>query len=183
MKHYELLKLQMEKHETQQKVIERALESLEKSTELSPTLSKEEELWIRWTRDIKNGLIVMQKDIGILFMETVDIERFKKYIGKQKSLEFAFEYYYQKPLKECSLQEIIDGMVLTIRFQGGYDSLNCIEYSDHFSINVTHSMGLNVSKIIVIMHESLLKSYGAKFDVHYSERHIFFKINKSLEKS
>ena len=130
---------------------------------------------------MKNGLIVLQKDTGKLFLENTDIERFKKYNSEKKSLEYAFEYYYHKPLNECSLQEIIDGIVLSIKFFGGFDSLNCTDEGGYYKINITHSMGLNVSKIIVIMHESLLKNYGAKFKIHYSEHNIFFEVHKNLK--
>jgi hypothetical protein len=113
-------------------------------------------------------------------METVDIGRFKEYVDEQRPVEFALEYYYRKPLKACSLQEIVDGLIHIIRSQGGIaDSLNCVDDGKYYQINMTHCLGINYSKTMAMMQESLFKSYGVDYESHFSERSIFFKIFKN----
>ncbi len=180
-KHWAILNKYAEKYNTQQKVLEMALENLEKKSEHNPTLSPDEVLWMRIGSEIKSAFLLIQKDAGILFMENTDIERFREYVKDQKPSEFAFEWYYRKPLKECSLPELIDGIVLTLKIQGGSDSVEYTDESDHYKINMMHGMGLNLSKLTVIMYESLFKSYGAQAECHFSERSVIFKVYKNLK--
>lgn len=52
------------------------------------------------------------------------MEHFRVYVKDQKPLEFAIEWLYQKPLKECSLQELIDGIVLNREYvRSGLDRI------------------------------------------------------------
>lgn len=179
-KHWALLKKHAEKYETQQKAIEHALELLETNSRQSLPLSPEEELWMRIGREIKDILLVFQKESARILFETANIERFKEYVALQRPVEFAFEYYYKKPLKACSLQELVDGIILNIKVQGSADTVNYTDDGDHYTIKITHSLGPNMSKTQVIMHESLFNSYGVKAESHYSERSIFFKIYKNV---
>ena len=96
------------------------------------------------------------------------MEKFQDYIKKETPTEFALEWFYHKPLKECSLQELIDALLLKIKVQGGFDTLNCSEDDKCYSIDMTHNMGINCSLMNVIMYESLFKSYGARFESDYS---------------
>ena len=68
-------------------------------------------------------------------------------------------------------------MVL-LDIQGGADTISCTENDELYQINYTHNMKINTSRVIKIMIESLLESYGAKYETDYSQRNVFFKIYK-----
>jgi hypothetical protein len=106
------------------------------------------------------------------------MERFKEYVYNQKPAEFAIEYYYKKPLKACSFQEIMDATILKWRIVGGLDMIDCKDNGEFCTINIIHSMGLNFSKILVMEQESLHKSCGIKIESDFSDRSVFFKIHK-----
>lgn len=180
-KHWALLNKYAEKYHTQQKVLEISLENLEKNIDYSPPLSIEDEVWIRMGKEIKSTLLVFQKDYAKMMMETADIEQFKVYTAKEKPIEFAIEYYYRKPLKECSLKEIIEGMVLNIKVQNSSDSVTYTENNEYYTINIAHGLGINMSRMSVIMHESAFKSYGVRVESRFSERSIFFKVYKNKQ--
>jgi hypothetical protein len=180
-RHWAILNKYSEKFSTQQKVLEFALENLEKASGDNTQLSKEDEIWVHVGREIKSALVIFQKDYAKILLETADIERFREYTANEKPVEFIIEYYYHKPLKDCSLKEIIDAIILNIKIQNSADAVNYTDDGDHYTINISHSMGLNMSIESVIMHESVFKAYGAKFESHYSERNIFFKLYKNLK--
>jgi hypothetical protein len=178
-KHWALLNKYMEKYHTQQNVMEHALESLEKNSEPRASRTKEEELWFRIGMEIRGTLVIFQKDSTKILLDTADIERLREYAIKEKPIEFAIEYYYQKHLKECSLQELIDGIIINIKMQNSSAAIDYKDNGDSYTINVSHSLGINMSKLLVIMHESLFKSYGVRYECKFSERSIFFKIYKN----
>jgi len=178
-KHHKLLKKYAEKFGTQQKALECALEKLNDNPKQSQQLSLEEEVWLRAERELKDLLIIFHKSHAKMLYENVDFKRIQEYINNNKPVEFALEYYYQKPLKECSLQEIIEGMILNINIQGSADTINYTDSSSYYTVNITHSMGLNFAKMLTMEQESLFESYGVKIETNISKRSIFFKIFKN----
>lgn len=176
-KHHAILKEYVEEFGTQQSVLEHALEGLKNNSNQSLGLPpEEEELWARLGRELKEVLLLFQRDFSKILFETADIEQFSKYIQKEKPVEFAVQWYYNKPLKECTLKEVIDAVILNIKIQGTSDSLSFKEDKDGYSINLTHSLGINASKMLEMMNGSVFNSYGVKFESHFSERTVFFKI-------
>lgn len=160
-------------------MLENALESLENnSNHQNPELSPEGELWMRIYREIKPGMTLFQRDITKMLFETFDIEQFRGFVKNEKPAEFSLEWYYNKSIKECSLHEIIQGIIVNTNIQGGADTVNYKEDDNNYNINITHSMGINWGNGLVIFFESLLKSYGAKFESHFSERSVFIKVLK-----
>jgi len=177
LEHYQLLKKHAEKHKTHQKVLEIALECLENNPEQNSPLTIEEETWMRIGRELSHLSIIFTKNAAKMLLKTADMEHFRVYVKDQKPLEFAIEWLYQKPLKECSLQELIDGIVLN-RSMLGQDSIDHTEDDDYYTIIMTHNLGINHAKLMVIEFESLFKSYGVKVESSFSERSVFLKIFK-----
>lgn len=178
-KHHEILKKHAEELGTQQSVLEHALEGLENnSNKVLGLPPEEEELWMRVGQEIKGVFTLLQRDISKMFFETADLERFGKYVENEKPGVFAVEWYYNKPLKECTLQEIINAVVIKLRIQGGADIVNCTETDNYYEINMTHSLGINCSKIVALMDENMFDTYGAKYETHCSERSVFFRVFK-----
>lgn len=179
-KHHAILKEYVEEFGTQQSVLEHALEGLKNNSNQSLGLPpEEEELWIRLGRELKEVLLLFQRDFSKILFETADIEQFSKYIQKEKPVEFAVEWYYGKPLKDCTLQEVMDAVILNIKIQGTSDSLSFKEYENGYNINLTHSLGIKASTMLEMMNGSVFDSYGVEFESHCSERSVFFKVFKS----
>lgn len=178
-KHHELLKKYAEKFGTQQKTLECALEKLNDDPKQSSPLSTEEEIWLRAERELKDILIILHKSHAKMLYENVDFKRIQEYINNNKPVEFALEYYYQKPLKKCSLLEVIKGMILNIKIQGSADTINYTEHGDYYTVSMTHNMGLNFAKMLAMEQKSLFESYGVKIESNISKRSIFFKIFKN----
>lgn len=176
-KHYELLKKHAENFGTQQSVLEYALESLENSLDHSLELSPEEELRIHVEKS--NAACIIYKDLFKILMQTADIEQIRELVNRQKPVEFMIEYHSQKPLKECNLEEIIEGIVINAKMTSWFDTVNYTNNNDHYMLNMTHSLGLNISKILKLSHESLFKTYGVDFNISTSEKTFFMKIFKN----
>lgn len=177
-KHRELLNKHAEDYGSQQLLLERALECLDNGPNLSPCLSMEEEIWGRVGRELKTGIVVVPKELLKLITDTYDIERYKQYNRETKPYETALEFFYQKPLRDCSLPEIINGLVALIRLQNSYVAINCSDEGDRYELSVIHKWGTAFSDLSVVMCESLFDTYGVKAETVASERSIFMKIYK-----
>ena len=178
-RHWDLLIKHAEKYETQQKVIEHALECLDHSTTQATPISPEEALWAQIGQDLNKMACLVQKDALKGLFETTDLERQRKYIAKETPGEFIIEYYHHKPLKECSLKEVLDAIVSVGFVSNWFDMINYTDNGDYYTLNATHSMGLNLSKVFVMMQENVFASYGAKTESHVSERSFFIKVFKN----
>jgi len=178
-KHWSLLKKYSEKFETQQKALEHALESLDDRSLASNLLSEEDKVWYRISKDIRMTKVLIQTDYFMMLLKTADIEPFKEYVAVHQPVAFAIEYYYRKPLKECSLREVLDCILLNSRIMNIADNIDYKDKGDYYELIIIHSFGINMSKMHLIAHENAFGSYGVKFDCNYSERHVFFKIYKS----
>ncbi|WP_410510372.1 hypothetical protein RSJ42_13275 [Methanosarcina hadiensis] len=175
-KHWELLKKHTEKYETQQKVLELALENLENSSKQSPELTREERMWL--TQKSMNTTCIILKDNLKLLLETASFEMFNEYLDKHNPLEYTMEYYFQKPLKEISIKDLIEGVVVMGSMSNWFDTIDYIDNGNHFKLLITHSFGLNSSKLNKMAIERLFETYGARVESTYSEKTIFIKIFK-----
>ena len=139
----------VEKFETQQKTIEYALESLENSSKQNLALNREEKWEERYWICLKSTKLAcfIQKDGLKILLETADIEQLKEHVNNHKPMEYNIEYYYQKPLKECSLKEVIDGIVIISKLSNWFDTVDQTEDKGLFTLVITHSLGLNNSKL------------------------------------
>lgn len=180
-KHWELLNKYSEKYETQQKALEKALECLENSSKQSQTLTQEEKWEEKYWTLIKatKTACYIQKDGLKILLETANIELFKDYVTQHKPVEYAIEYYLQKPLKELSLQEVINGLVIIAKMSNLFDTADFTEEEGHYKIIITHSLGINNSKFNLMTFESVFKTYGVKVESTISEKMIFMKIFKN----
>lgn len=175
-KHWELLKRNAEKFETQQKALELALECMESNSKQKLMLNEEEKFWTHAASD-KTACIV-QKDFLKMLIENSDIEFHKEYVTRNKPIEYTIEHYIQKPLKECSLEEVVNGLVVTARISHWFDTVDYMDSGGHYTLKITHSLGLNNSKITQMGIESVFKTYGVKTESVISEKTMFMKIFK-----
>jgi hypothetical protein len=175
-KHWDLLQKYSEKYETHQRAIEVALESLEYSSNKSQELTPEENLWLRLKRE--NVVCVFEKNAFKLLIENANIEPLQEIFNKQKLMESSLEYLFQRPLKELSLIEVIEGLVTIGRLVNWLDTVDYKDDGNNYRLVVTHSFGPNVSKIILTAFGSVFKNYGVKADITVSPMTIFMKISK-----
>lgn len=177
-KHWEILRKNLEKHETQKKVLELALENLDKGSKQDSALSPEEKYWLSLAGH-KFACLIQKDGLKILF-NTLDMEAFQGYVARDKPIEFALELYLQKPLKEFSLKEVVEGLVIIARMSHWFDIVDYVDNGDHYTLKISHSMGLNLSKMQEILYKSLFMTYGAGFESTISEKTFFMKIYKKI---
>lgn len=175
-KHWELLKKHIEKYETQQKVLEAALESLENNRHNS-VLSIEEERWMRVYREVKT-VVITHKDILESLVETADIQKVIDVINNHKMTEFMMSWLYMKPLYSCTIIEILDGILFFLR-TGNMNDMSCYsDDGDHYTLKLVHNLNLNNSKIFKAMIESTFKAYGSRTESEISDKSLFVKVYK-----
>ncbi len=173
-KHWEILKKHAEELETQQKTLEVALESLENGSNKGHAPSPEETLRMRLFG--MGSACFTHRDVFNEFIRTSDLEGIREIF---KDAPQMIEWYHQKPLKKCSLKEIMDAIV--IYFRAGYwvDSINYTENGDHYYLKMLHSFHPKCSEISKILCESLCNAYGVKIECELSEKNtVFVKIYK-----
>lgn len=176
-KHWELLKKHVEKFETQQKTLELALESLENSSKQSPALTLEEKYWMRLKR--AKSLVIIEKTAFKLLIETADIELLNELFVRNKTIEYTIEFYFQKSLEECSLKEVIDGLVINLKITSWIDTIDYTDGGGHYKLIITHDLGFTFSKLVTIWIENMFTAYGVKVESRYSIKTIFMKIIKN----
>lgn len=175
MRHEGILKKLVERHETQQKVIELALESLNnpgKGRRLTP----DEEVWLHIYHS--KSSCVIQKDRLRILLETADIDRLVEYTAHQMPLQYVTEFHCQKPLTECSLKEILEAQEINLRVCKQFDTVSYSDDGDHFTLKISHDMGLINSQMLQLFLESLFNSCGVRNEYQISERSIFVKVYK-----
>jgi hypothetical protein len=177
MKHWDLLEKYAEKYDTHQKVLEMALENMDHGIKQHPQ-SKEEELWTRMGRDM-NSTCIIPKDGYKELITTANFERFQQYAARQRPLEYLIEFYCQKPLTDCSLEEIIDGIVVSGKLTNFFDAISYKDNGGFYALKVTHDLGIHNSKIIEILIDGMFKTYGAMTEIKTSERGLFIKVFKN----
>lgn len=176
-KHWEILKKYTEKHETQQKVLELALESLENGSKKDVALSPEEKYWLGLA-GLQSACIIQKNGLKLL-INVADIAAFQEYVARDKPMEFALEHYYQKTLKEFSLKEVVEGVVVISRMSHWFDMVDYMDKGDHYMLKMTQFLGLNLSKIQEILFKSVFTTYGARTESTISEKTFFMKIYKN----
>lgn len=162
--------------ETQKKTLELALECLENSSKPKLAFTEEEQFWMHMA-SVKATCLV-QKDFLKTLIETADIELQKEYVTLHKPIEYAIEYCLQKPLRECSLNEVINGLVVSARMSHWFDTVDYSDDGGYYTLRITHSLGFNNSKIVQICHESVFKTYGVKAESVNSAKTMFMKVYK-----
>ncbi len=177
LKHWQLLKKYTEKLGTQQKALETALEDLESNLKQSAS-SQEDQAWMRLVC-VRKTLSVVQKSLFLEFIKTADPERIVDAIVKLKIPRYAVEWQYEKPLKKCSLKEVMDGVVNTALVVNWLDSINYIDNGSHYLLKMFHSAGINNSIINKAFFENLFEEYGAKIETEISENSLFVKVFKN----
>ncbi len=181
VKHWELLKKHTVKYETQQKALEAAIDILENGQKQGYELSHDQKAWMHIL-----GLQTMchiQIDLMLELFRTADYERLSKLLTTLKLAEYGVVYYYQKPLKECSLKEVMHGIVIVTRWLNLLISIEYVDNGDYYTLVATHRVkNIEYSKTFTLFFDILFESYGAKTEKHFSEQSFFINVYKNLLK-
>ncbi len=176
-KHFELLKKYSEKFGTQQKALEFALESLENDTKRD--LAQDQQVWVLTGKRTESACVLHKDAVRTLF-EGADIKRIIKLLKTQKMAEHMVSWYYQKPLKKCSLKEVIDGAIFFFNEAKIFDTVNYVDCGNYYSLKMVHGIDIRTSKMFNIFIDSLFEAYGVKTESEISEKSLFMKIYKNL---
>ncbi len=181
-KHWELLKKHTAKFVTQQKALEAALESLENNSNRNHKLSPEEKLWMRIGKDLRQNLCLVHKEIIKVLMRTADFEQLNKVVIGLKLSEYQIAFYRQKPLKECSLDEVMDGIVYTLKIVNLFDAINYTDVGSYYSLGLIHTLGTgntDATMSFKLIIQDFFQTYGVKTESRISENSLFMKIYKN----
>jgi hypothetical protein len=176
-KHWAMLLKLAEEHGTQQKALELAIENLESGSRPMHKPSPEEDAYTRVSTELKS-ICLLPKEALKLLLDTANLDMFRSYIDEQTPLEWTLEYNYQKPLKEFSLREVVEGIIFFGKMAHWFDTGTYTDEGDHYSLKISHSTGVNGSKVNEMLIDSVFKKYGVETDSTISERSIFIKVFK-----
>lgn len=176
-KHWELLKKHAEKFETQQKTLELALENLDNSSKQTPELTLEEKYWMRLKR--ARSLVIIEKTTFKMLIETADIEMLSELFIRNKIIEYTIELYFQKSLEECSLKEIINGLVVNLKITNWVETIDYKDCNSYYKLIITHDFGFTFAKLLSIWIDNMFKNHGVKVESIVSVKTIFIKILKT----
>jgi hypothetical protein len=178
VKHSALLKKYVEKYGTQQSVLEHALENLDNTSQQGPKISREAQVVLRFWEDKTTRSL--HKDLFLMIMGTADLKKIEAYLSHNKMLmPYTIEFYYQKPYKELSLTEVLDGLIVISRAGNWYDTYTYSDDGDHYMLKMYHSLGLNGSKFLLMLTENALNACDVSYESTLSERTIFMKVYKN----
>jgi hypothetical protein len=176
-KHWELLKKHAEKYETQQKVLELALENLENSSRQIPELTLEEKYWMRLKQ--AKSLVIIERNAFKSLIDTADIELLSELFVRDKTIEYTIELYFLKSLDECSLKEIVNGLVINLKITNWLDTIDYTDCDSHYKMIITHDLGFTFAKILTIWIDNMFKTHRIKVESIHSTKTIFTKIFKN----
>lgn len=173
-KHWELLKKHSCRFETQQKALEHAMEMMENGN--GKSLTPEEKLWIHYGCEMRS-ICGVTREMLRTFLNSSDIE--SVFQATRKMMIYFIEDHYQKPLRKCSLKEILDGLVFNGRVVNWFESVNYEDKEMYYCLRFVHSFSLNSSRLNNGWIEELFNEYGKKTESYISEHSIFVKVYKN----
>lgn len=176
-KHWELLKKQAEKYETQQKALELALDNLENSSRQIPELTLDEKYWMRLKRT--KSLVIIERNAFKSLIETADIELLSELFIRDKTIEYTIELFFIKSLDECSLKEVIDGLVINLKITNWVDTIDYKDCGSYYKMIITHDLGFTFAKLLTIWIDNMFKTHRIKIESTHSTKTIFAKIFKN----
>ncbi len=179
-RHWKILEKHTETFETQQKVLESALENLENSSKQNP-LSPEDDLLLRYRKEYGFNLCVLHKTIIKEFLKFGGFDRIIKIVDGMNMIESQVVFFCKKPLIECTLREIMEAIVHNFRLANIFD---IVEYEDHdtfYLLSITHYLDLGGSSqtSLKLLFEKLFEKCGVTTESELSENNLFIKIYKN----
>jgi len=177
-KHFAILEKHAKEQGAQQKVLELALEAFDNNTLQDPPLSLEESFILNTWRG-KLSCVVYRELFNNLVRST-DLKLAEDWYKENKMcMAFALEFFYQRPFKDLSLREILDGLVATAKISNWFNEYTYSDDGDHYTLKVYHDCGITGSKYILLMFENIFNFSELKYKSSISEKSLFVKVYKS----
>jgi hypothetical protein len=175
-KHWDLLEKYTEQFETQQKALEHALEHLERGAQ-NKVQSEEDRIKLKFVEF--KPVCILHKDIVLELFRTADCDRLCKLIISMKIAEYQLLLCYQKHLKDMSLKEVVEGIVVTSRIANWLESIEYIDDGNCYTIMATHNAkNASFSKIFELFFQNLFETYGVKTESTVTDHGLLMKIFK-----
>lgn len=174
-KHFEILKKHKEIFGTQKKVLEFALESLENNSKRNLAQLKDDQVWMLTGRGTESAS-VLHIDAFKVLLEGADVKNIIKIMKNQKMAEHMIAWFYQKPLKKCSLKEVIDGLIFFLKASKIADTVSYVECDNYYILKMIHGLHIGTSRMFSMWIATLFESYGLKTESEISEKSLFMKI-------
>ncbi len=115
----------------------------EKNSNQNQELSPEEQLWLRAGKHLRQSMCIIHKEVMKALLRTADFEKINKVVIGLKIFEFQVVFYCQKTLKECSLEEVTDGIIQTLKTVNLLDAINYINCGSYYSLEALHRRPLS----------------------------------------
>jgi hypothetical protein len=80
--------------------------------------------------------------------------------------------------KGVQSREVVEGIIFFGKMAHWFDTGTYTDEGDHYSLKISHSTGVNGSKVNEMLIDSVFKKYGVETDSTISERSIFIKVFK-----
>jgi hypothetical protein len=86
-------------------------------------------------------------------------------------------------VKECSLKEVIDGIVITTKAGRYFDEIKYTDDGNYYTLKANHSVvveghDMDYSNTFKLFFEDLFETYGVKTEAKISVNNVFMKIYK-----
>ncbi len=181
-KHWEILQKYAAKYETQQRALEAALDGLENDTKKNPSLSPEEQYWMRIGREIMTtGVgIIIHRELFIALLETEDLDLIEEVIANQKLGEQFGSWYFQKPINKLGLNEVIEGLIFYFKTGHLLNAISYTDYGNRYELNMIHSINIKYSKLIRICVEDIFNEYEVRTESEVYEKSLFVRVYKNM---
>ncbi len=137
---------------------------------------------MRIGKDLRQNLCVIHKEIFKVLMRTADFEQLNKVVIGLKLSEYQVAFYCRKPLKECSLKEVMDGIVNSLKIVNLFDAINYTDCGNYYSLEVVHTLGtgnMDATMSFKLFFQDFFETYGVKTECNISENSLFMKIYKN----
>ncbi len=179
-RHWGLLRKHLEKFMTQQKVLEAALEKLEESSSRDSELRSDEKLWNDMGKELRHNLCIIHKDVIKEVFKSGGFERMAKKSAEMNLMEFQVIFSCKKPLKECNLMEIMEGIVQSYRLVNIFDTIEYEDLGNYYLLIIFYNLDIGTCTMNIMSgFEKLFRKCGVKTESELSENHFFMKIYKN----
>lgn len=162
-KHYEILKKYENKYKSQRRVIEAALELLEKQS--TPELNSRDELWGRMRKELDVACFSRRATELVIAGKNEEAIR-------NNHLPFYLEWYYQKPLNQLNLDQITCALKDILEASNIFKNIT-MQRLEQNTIRMIGYIGMNIET----------SEFYAKYITYFLEKMCNCKVSTSISQT
>ena len=180
-KYWEILKKHTEKFETQQKVLEAALERLKMAQNKILHCLQKKIFGCDMVRSMGLIYVFFTKLSVKEFLKFGGFDQMIKIVNVMNMTETQVVFFCKKPLKECNLREIMEAIVHNFRLVNIFDIVEYEDYDTFYLLSITHylDLGAGSQTSLKLLFEKLFEKCGVTTESELSENNLFMKIYKN----